>query len=61
MKCLTVVLRTHIGAQISLGGEIIYHKLTSTNVSASPGGSITLPYAEKGSSTSVNFAFLYHC
>ena len=44
----------------SLGGEIIYHNLTSTKLSASPGGSSTLPYAENGSATSVNFAFLYH-
>ncbi len=44
----------------SLGGELIYHHLTSTSVSLSPGGSVTLPYAMDGSATSVNFAFLYH-
>ena len=44
----------------SLGGELIYHHLTSTSASASPGGSVTLPYAVDGSATSVNFAFLYH-
>ncbi len=50
----------YIGAHWSLGGEVIYHNLTSTKYSLSPGGSSTLPYAENGSSTSINFAFLYH-
>ena len=50
----------YIGAHISLGGEVIYHNLTATNVSSSLGGSSTLSSAANGSSTSVNFAFLYH-
>ena len=48
----------------SLGGEVIYHYLTSTKISVastSPGVTITRPSsALDGSATSVNFAFLYH-
>ncbi len=44
----------------SLGGEIIYHHLTSTKESISPGGSITLHSPKDGSATSLKFMALYH-
>ena len=44
----------------SLGGEIIYHHLTSTKESIRPGGPITLRSPRDGSATSLKFAFLYH-
>ena len=50
----------YISRTWSLGGEIIYHHLTSTKESISPGGSITLHSPQDGSATSLKFAFLYH-
>ncbi len=55
-----VISLTILGILGSFGGEVIYHNLTSTKYSLSPGVSSTLSFAENGSSTSINFAFLYH-
>ena len=50
----------YVSRNWSLGGEIIYHHLTSTKESISPGGPITLRSPQDGSATSLKFAFLYH-
>ncbi len=44
----------------SLGGEIIYHHVTSKQATDNSGYSYILPYPENASATSINFTFIHH-